>query len=151
MFRNGRKSLLIDKHIDEVWDEIVPAITKIRDELPWRDWTMQDLHDSCSGGESRIFVREDTPPSEFFFVLRITNSSAGKVLFLWLAWSPDTPLKQCPLFFEEIEKIGKQNECEAIEFVTAHQWLVDYSARFGYHKKMYNVRKELTDEGEDPE
>lgn len=148
MFRNRRKALLVGKHIDEVWDEIVPAITKIRDELPWHDWELKDLYNSCASGESRVFLREDIPASEFFFVLRPTITPSGRTMFIWLAWSPNMKARQAPLYFGEIEDIAKRNECSSVEFVTSKEDIVEYASEFGYKDKMYTIRKVIEENPE---
>ena len=143
--------MLINRPVQEVWEEIVPAVMEIRKDLPWHDWRLQDLYNSCASGESRIFLREDTPASEFFFVLRPTNTPSSRTLFIWLAWSPGIKDKQAPIYFSEIEDIARKNRCGAVEFVTSREDIVEYASEFGYKDKMYTIRKEIEVEIEEEE
>jgi hypothetical protein len=139
---------LVERNVREVWNEIMPGIQEIHRSLPWTSWTIEDVYASCLEGESIVVCRDDTPPGKFFFTLRLVESSVGKILFMPLAWSPDTDIKQCPIFFPDLDIIARQNKCVGIEFVTAHEWLVNYLDQFGFDKKMYQVHKDVTQEGE---
>jgi len=133
--------MLTNVSIQDVWDDIRPAIEDIRSKMPWTDWRPEDIYSSCSKGESAIFCEEGVPPGESFFIAKISQSGKDKILFIWIAWSPKE--EGATLAQEAIETLAINNGCNAVEFVTHSERLVQYASQFGYSKVMYEVRKDI--------
>ena len=84
--------MLESRDIRKVWDDILPGIQKIHESLPWREWRIEDIYSECASGAAAGFTKEgEEDPGKSFFVARINvNESTGqRVLFLWIAWSPE--------------------------------------------------------------
>lgn len=136
---------MIVKHdVREVWEKILPGIESIHSSLPWKEWRIEDVYAECLSGESGIFTKEgEEDPGKSFFVARVnTNPSTGqRVLFLWIAWSPEELGAEA--IRDDLEKLALGEGCTAIEFITNEVKLVEYAKKFGFDGLMYQVQRSL--------
>jgi hypothetical protein len=126
-----------------VWNAIRPGIESIHAGMPWVDWIPEDLYAACILGEAAVIIKPDTNPGDAFMIVRMdTNNRSGeKTLFIWIAWSPDE--EGAASIYRDLEILGQNNGCAAIEFITGQKKLVDFAQQFGFTKVMYEVRKDL--------
>jgi hypothetical protein len=126
-----------------VWNAIRPGIESIHAGMPWVDWIPEDLYAACILGEAAVIVKPDTDPGEAFMIVRMdTNNRSGeKTLFIWIAWCPEE--EGAASIYQDLDILGQNNGCSAIEFITGQKKLVDFAQQFGFKKVMYEVRKEL--------
>ena len=136
---------MIEKQdIRMVWEKILPGIEKIHSELPWRDWRIEDIYAECLSGQAGVFTKagEEDPGNSFFIARVNVNPSTGqRVLFLWIAWSPEELGAEA--IGEDLEKLALGEGCTAIEFITNEKKLVTYAEQFGFDRLMYQVHRSL--------
>jgi len=129
--------------VQDVWEQIKPAIDNILKDLPWKDFRAEDIYASCSTGDSVVFVDPVVPVGESFFVARIdeNQSTREKTLCLWISHSttPETAQR----VMDAIDDIAANSGCAYIEFVTGSEKLVEYGKLHGFDKVMYEVRKSV--------
>jgi len=127
--------------VQDVWEHIKPAIDKIIDDLPWKDFRAEDIYASCSAGASVVFVDPVVPIGESFIVARMDeNQSTGeKTLCLWISYS--STAETAGRVNAAINTIAANSGCSYIEFVTGSEQIVEYGKSHGFDKIMYEVRK----------
>ena len=136
--------MLESRDIRTVWDDILPGIKKIHESLPWREWRIEDIYSECASGAAAVFTKQgEEDPGKSFFVAKINvNESTGqRVLFLWIAWSPEEMGAEA--IREDLEALALSQGCTAIEFITAEEKLVEYAKGFGFDKVMYQAYRSL--------
>lgn len=130
--------------VQDVWDYIRPAIDKIIEALPWRDFRAEDVYSSCSAGESVVFIDPAVQVGESFFVARMVEDPYTKesTMVLWISHSstPETASR----VMDSIDTIAQNSGCSHIEFTTGSKKLVEYGKAHGFDKVMYEVRKAVT-------
>jgi hypothetical protein len=138
---------VIVKHdVREVWDRILPGIESIHSSLPWTEWRIEDVYAECLSGESAIFTKEgeeDAGRSFFVAKVKINPSTGQRVLFLWIAWSPEETGAEA--IRDDLEQLALGEGCTAIEFITYSPKIVKHAKQFlGFDRLMYQVQRGLT-------
>ena len=128
-----------------IWDDIRPGVEEIHRNLPWKDWRPEDVYASCLALETVVFVPEGAHPSDQFVVARITKCprTSEKTMFFWLAFNSTGDADLAGKMHEGLEEAAIKSGCSAVEFITAHDKIVNHGKRFGYDKVMHHVRKDL--------
>jgi hypothetical protein len=118
--------------IRTVWDAISPSIEKIRSELPWSDWRLEDIYAACLSGRAVVLIQPDAAPQSAFGVVRLDTceQTGRKCLFLWIAWCENEEGAQ--QVYEDLDEIALRSQCDSIDFITGSEKLVKYAQNFGY-------------------
>ncbi len=133
------------------WDFIKPKIERIVSELPWRDFRPEDIYNQCVNGQAAVFVDPAVPWGDSFFVARMeVNKSTGeKTMLLWIAHSSMDETASRSI--QTIEDVARENNCHYLEFITAHEKIVEYGRMHGFDRILHQCRKSLEPVEKQPE
>ena len=130
--------------IQDCWESISPEIDSILGNLPWMDFRKEDIYASCANGTAAVFIDNEEPLGDSFFIARIdeNNSTGEKTLFLWIAHSKADGT--AARFHDVIADIAQNSGCTAVEFVTPTESVMEHGNLYGFNKVMYRCRRDIT-------
>ena len=118
-----------------------PAIEELLNDNPDVDAIPEDVYAACKTGAAQLWV---IPSGMFVTRFEYGDFNGEKTLDLWFAWTRARGGRVAPEVHRFLEPYAKANGCEAIEFGTRYQPLINYLCDdLGYRVSTQILRKDL--------
>lgn len=123
------------------WHWVRPAIEELLNDNPDVDAIPEDVYAACKAGVAQLWL---IPNGMIVTRFEYGDFNGEKTLDIWFAWTREKGGGLAEGVHKFLEPYAKAHGCEAIEFGTRYQPLIDYLCEgLGYRVSTQILRKDL--------